>query len=81
MLLSARDKGYREFMLRLDQCPSYFSEGRVSICNEMGIVRSMPRKGDCWDNSFIENFFCHMKSELKIKKRDENLRPCSGNID
>ena len=29
-----------------------------------GIVQSMSRKGNCYDNSVMENFFGHLKSEL-----------------
>ncbi|PLX31465.1 MAG: hypothetical protein C0604_07105 [Clostridiales bacterium] len=31
---------------------------------EKGIVQSMSRKGNCLDNSVMENFFGHLKSEL-----------------
>ena len=34
----------------------------------------MPRRGDCWDNSVMENFFRNMNSELKITKRDEKTK-------
>ncbi|MDJ0393998.1 IS3 family transposase [Rhodococcus sp. G-MC3] len=29
-----------------------------------GAVQSMSRKGNCWDNAMIENFFGHLKEEL-----------------
>ena len=29
-----------------------------------GIKQSMSRKGNCYDNSVMENFFGHLKSEL-----------------
>jgi transposase InsO family protein len=34
----------------------------------MGIVQSMSRSGNCWDNACIESFFGHMKDELGIRK-------------
>ncbi len=30
----------------------------------IGIVQSMSRKGNCYDNSVMENFFGKMKSKL-----------------
>ena len=32
--------------------------------NEKGIIQSMSRKGNCWDNSPMENFFGKMKNEM-----------------
>lgn len=29
-----------------------------------GIIQSMSRKGNCWDNAPIEIFFSHLKSKL-----------------
>ena len=29
-----------------------------------GIVASMSRKGDCWDNAVVESFFSTLKTEL-----------------
>jgi transposase InsO family protein len=29
-----------------------------------GIVRSMSRRGDCWDNAVVEGFFATLKREL-----------------
>jgi putative transposase len=34
-----------------------------------GIV-SMSRKGNCWDNAIVENFFSHLKYEcVRVRKR------------
>jgi putative transposase len=35
-----------------------------SALKERGITQSMSRKGNCYDNAVIENFFGIMKSEL-----------------
>jgi len=29
-----------------------------------GIIASMSRKGDCWDNAVVESFFATLKTEL-----------------
>jgi putative transposase len=31
---------------------------------ERGIVQSMSRKGDCWDNACAETFFASLKTQL-----------------
>lgn len=38
--------------------------GRTGICNDCGIVRSMPRKGRSPGNSRMEGFFGRLKAEL-----------------
>jgi len=34
--------------------------------NEKGIIPSMSRKGDCWDNAVAESFFSNLKNELIV---------------
>jgi putative transposase len=34
-----------------------------------GIIQSMSRKGNCWDNAPVESFFCSMKTELDVGQR------------
>ncbi len=40
-----------------------------------GMISSMSRKGNCWDNSVAESFFGHLKTErvfsTNYKTRDE----------
>ncbi len=38
-----------------------------------GIVQSMSRKGNCYDNSVMENFFGIMKSEFLHLKEFESI--------
>ena len=38
-----------------------------------GIVQSMSRKGNCYDNSVMENFFGIMKSEFLYLKEFESV--------
>lgn len=46
-----------------DQGIQYASKGYQSLLQEAGIVVSMSRKGNCWDNSVMERFFGSLKSE------------------
>jgi len=44
-----------------------FQYQHVSWCNLLagaGAVQSMSRKGNCYDNAVMENFFGHLKEEL-----------------
>ena len=40
---------------------------------EKGIKQSMSRKGNCYDNSVMENFFGHLKSELLYLQEFDSL--------
>ena len=39
----------------------------------MGIVQSMSRKGNCYDNSVMENFFGILNSEFLYLKEFESI--------
>ena len=47
-----------------DRGVQYAAQGYRSRLREHGIVCSMSRKGDCWDNAPMESFFATLKGEL-----------------
>ncbi len=51
-------------MIHSDQGIQYASHEFRSVLKAFGIVQSMCRKGDCWDNSVAESFFATIKREL-----------------
>lgn len=51
-------------ILHSDQGWQYHVPTYQSMLKGKGILQSMSRKGNCYDNAVIENFFGHMKSEL-----------------
>ncbi|MBR2395690.1 MAG: IS3 family transposase, partial [Bacteroidaceae bacterium] len=51
-------------ILHSDQGWQYQQQRYQDILKERGIIQSMSRKGNCLDNSMMENFFGLMKSEL-----------------
>ena len=53
-------------MIHNDQGSVYWSNGWVELCKKLQIVRSMSRRGNCWDNALSENFFAALKSELGL---------------
>ena len=55
--------------LHSDQGFQYTSHAYFNLTKEYGIKPSMSRRGNCLDNSPMENFFGHLKSEcIKIVK-------------
>ena len=50
-------------MLHSDMGWTYTNRAYVNCLKELGIHQSMSRKGNCWDNACIENFFGLFKSE------------------
>ena len=57
-----------------DQGSQYASESHRKIIKEHGIVQSMSRKGDCWDNAVSESFFRTLKREVVMGKRFKTRR-------
>ena len=47
-----------------DRGSPYASEDYRDALREHGIVASMSRKGDCWDNAVAESFFATLRAEL-----------------
>ncbi len=52
-----------------DRGVQYASRRYQAALAARGIVPSMSRKGDCWDNAPIESFFATLKSELVHRRR------------
>lgn len=46
-----------------DQGSVYFSYEYIKLAEDLGFTRSMSRKGRCWENSPIENWFSQLKEE------------------
>ena len=47
-----------------DQGCTYASEDYQDILEARGVICSMSRRGNCWDNAVMEAFFSSLKSEL-----------------
>jgi len=47
-----------------DRGSQYASYSHKDLLQEYGIVQSMSRKGNCWDNAVAESFFHTLKTEL-----------------
>ncbi len=62
-----------KLILHSDQGWHYRHKAYVSMLKEKGIRQSMSRKGNCYDNAVMENFFGHLKSELLYLQEFESL--------
>jgi len=47
-----------------DRGSQYASYSHRDLLKEYGIIQSMSRKGNCWDNAVAESFFKSLKSDL-----------------
>ena len=47
-----------------DRGREYASYAYQDLLTEYGIVQSMSRSGNCWDNAYMESFFGTLKTEL-----------------
>ena len=57
-------------LIHTDQGVHFTNHSYVNLLKENGVVQSMSRKGNCWDNAIIENFFSHFKCECyRIRKK------------
>lgn len=68
-------KPAKELVWHTDQGSQYVADSHAQIIKQHGIVQSMSRKGDCWDNAVAESFFHTLKTEAiyhhKFKTREE----------
>jgi putative transposase len=54
----------RGLVLHTDRGVQYCATAFRALTADSGIVQSMSRKGDCWDNACAETFFKSLKTEL-----------------
>jgi transposase InsO family protein len=63
MAVGRRSPG-EELLAHSDRGSQYASEHYQRVLAGEGIVCSMSRRGDCWDNAPMESFFASLKKEL-----------------
>jgi putative transposase len=51
-----------------DQGVQYASAEYQRLLTAHGLVPSMSRRGDCWDNAVVESFFSTLKRELEVRR-------------
>ena len=65
----ANVKAAAELHLHSDQGFQYTSHGYFTLTKEYGIIPSMSRRGNCYDNAIAENFFSILKSECIYRQK------------
>ena len=58
---------HRELLHHSDRGSQYASGDYRELLSRHGIVCSMSRRGNCWDNAVAESFFATLKTELVYK--------------
>jgi putative transposase len=66
--------------LHSDQGWQYRMARYKHMLNEKGITQSMSRKGNCYDNAIIENFFGTIKSEMFYLKKYTSVEELKNDI-
>lgn len=66
-------EGHEKLILHSDQGWQYRMAKYKQMLRKKGITQSMSRKGNCYDNAVIENFFGTIKSELFYLKKYSSI--------
>ncbi|MBR1919725.1 MAG: IS3 family transposase [Spirochaetales bacterium] len=70
---SLQDRGLSEkTLIHSDMGWTYTNISYMKHLKELGVCQSMSRKGNCWDNACMENFFGHLKSETFRQDRKKS---------
>jgi transposase InsO family protein len=59
-------------IVHTDRGSQYASEAHRDLLMRHGLVASMSRKGNCWDNAVMERFFLNLKMERVWQRRYAN---------
>jgi putative transposase len=79
MALSRRGRP-RELLHHSDQGSQYTSEQFQMLLADAGIVCSMSKRGDCWDNAAMESFFSTLKTERLSRKIYQSRNACRADV-
>lgn len=63
--IQATDGSLKETIFHSDQGSQYCSDKVRGTIQIVGMKQSMSRKGNCYDNAFVESFFHSLKNELE----------------
>ena len=69
-----------DLLCHSDRGSQYASDDYQKRLQEVGIVCSMSRRGNCWDNAPTESFFATLKKEMVYRTRFETREQARGAI-
>lgn len=78
---SLKTESRRELHLHSDQGFQYTSQAYFDPTKEYGILPSMSRRGNCYDNALAENFFGILKTECIYRHKPETFEEANKMID
>jgi transposase InsO family protein len=76
-----KEKVTDELILHSDQGTQYTSHPYHILVGEYNITPSMSRRGNCWDNAPMENFFGHLKKEYLRQFKQTTFKDTEQLID
>jgi len=68
-------------IIHSDRGSQYASQLHQQLLARYGLIPSMSRKGNCWDNAVIERFFLNLKMERLWQRRYANPMEAARDID
>ena len=76
-----KEKVAGKLRLHSDQGVQYTSQAYFNLTKEYGIVPSMSRRGNCYDNAMAENFFGILKTECIYRQKIKTFQQANDLID
>ena len=80
-LAKQKERKLEGLLLHSDQGSQYRSDPYRVLTTTSGITPSMSRRGNCWDNAPMENFFSHLKEEALRSFRNPTFIEAQRMID
>jgi len=80
ILMAVRRRRPKKAIIHSDQGSQYGSDDWQRFCRTNGLIPSMSRRGNCWDNAVAESFFSSLKKEHIKKKIYKNRSIARGEI-
>ncbi len=81
LMMTVWRRGRPQELLHLSgQGSLYTSEHFQRLLNEQGIVCSMSRAGEVWDNSAMESFFSNLKTERTAREVYRSRRQARSDV-
>ena len=68
-----KEKALAGLILHSDQGYQYTAQAYFALTRQHAITPSMSRRGNCWDNAPMENFFGHLKEEALRQVRNPSF--------
>jgi putative transposase len=66
--MSLSNRTFETLIVHSDRGSQYNCRAYLQFLEQYGIVASMSRRGNCWDNAVAESFFASLKVEIKPER-------------